>query len=353
MDLFSFREEEWFDHPIEWLAPFRVRQLFHWFHHRGIWDYSEMDNSPLSLRKRLSEEFPVESVHIYRWISSREDETKKILFQLPDNNIVEGVLLSYRHGLSFCISTQVGCAMGCRFCASTLGGKVRNISRSEMLQMFYLAQREFGKKITHLVLMGSGEPLDNLEEVKGFLDILTHPKGQDMSWRNVTISTSGLVDGIEQLIVWRRPLTLAVSLHSARQEIRSELMPIAKKWNIQSVVEAAFRYQKISGRRVSFEVSLIEGVNDTKEDLQMLIQLLQGKGAHVNLINLNPTQEQGLVSSSSKRLQHFKKSLEAVGIHATIRREMGRDIQGACGQLRNSVLEENTRRNDGKSISRR
>ncbi len=339
MDLFSLNEEEWNrNNPVDGLAPFRVRQLFHWFHHRGVWDYDQMDNLPLALREKLKKEYPVDSLNILQWIPSQEDETKKILFELSDHNIVEGVLLSYRHGNSLCLSTQVGCAMGCRFCASTLGGKVRNVLRREMLQMFYLTQQRAEKRISHVVLMGSGEPLDNLEEVKGFLEILTDPEGQNVSWRNITLSTCGLIPGIEVLAQWNRPLTLAISLHSAREEVRRDLMPVSKRYPVKDVVDAALKYQKETGRRVSFEVSLIKGVNDTDEDIHALTKLLTGSGAHVNLIGLNPIEERELTSASEDRLQTFKKSLEAKGIRATIRREMGRDVQGACGQLRSSVL---------------
>lgn len=338
MNLFSLHKEDWKNEPVKGLAPFRARQLFHWFHRRGIWNYDEMDNLPAKMREKLSREYPIESVSILQWIPSKEDETKKILFELSDHQIVEGVLLSYRHGLSVCLSTQVGCAMGCKFCASTIGGKTRNLTRGEMLQMFYLTQRKAEKKISHLVLMGSGEPLDNVEEVKGFLEILTDPDGQNVSWRNITLSTCGLIPEMDALAEWNRPLTLAISLHSAREEVRRVLMPISRTYPAKDVVEAAVRYQEKTGRRVSLEVSLIHEVNDTEEDLQALIQLLQGKGMHVNLIGLNPIEERSLRSARDIRLETFKKSLEAKGIRATIRREMGRDVQGACGQLRNSVL---------------
>lgn len=336
MDLFSLQEKELLDFPLEGIENYRKKQLFHWFHRQLEWDYGQMINLPLSLREKLAGDYPIPSVSIAKWIPSKEDETRKILFENSDAQIVEGVLLSYSHGLSLCLSTQVGCAMGCRFCASTIGGKVRNLSRGEMLQMFYLVQKKIGEKISHLVLMGSGEPLDNLEEVKGFLDLLTHESGQNVSWRNITLSTCGLVPKIRQMQEWNKPLTLAISLHAGRETVRQSLMPISRTYSAKEVVKAALSYQQDTSRRVSFEVSLIDGVNDTQEDLDALISLLKGSGAHVNLIGLNPIEERKLRASS--RLEVFKKSLEERGIHATIRREMGRDVQGACGQLRNSVL---------------
>ncbi|MBQ3572176.1 MAG: 23S rRNA (adenine(2503)-C(2))-methyltransferase RlmN [Clostridia bacterium] len=300
---------------------------------------SEMTDIPNSLKEKLLIEYCDAPARIYKKLTS-SDGTVKYLFSLSDGNIVEGVVMTYKYGKTQCVSTQVGCRMGCKFCASTLNGLVRNLTRGELLFTVALANRDFGgnarrREITNIVLMGSGEPLDNYDEVVAFLKELSKEENLNVSPRNVSLSTCGLVDNMYKLAKENLPLNLTVSLHATTDEKRKEIMPIAKAYSIAQIIEACKHYFKITGRRFIFEYSLVKGVNDGKDDANQLINLLRGLPCHVNLIRLNEVEESGLKRSDDKNAYKFMKILNDGGISATVRRLMGSDIEGACGQLRN------------------
>ncbi|MDD6058263.1 MAG: 23S rRNA (adenine(2503)-C(2))-methyltransferase RlmN [Clostridiales bacterium] len=319
--------------------PFRAKQLYQWMHEKQATDFSEMTNLSKALLEKLraSCELTVlkqEAVQI-----SRQDGTRKYLFALSDGNVIESVLMRYKHGNSVCISSQVGCRMGCRFCASTLDGLVRGLTPSEMLEQVYRIGADLGERISNVVVMGSGEPLDNYDNLLKFIALLTNEDGLHISQRNVTVSTCGIVPRIRSLAEERLSITLALSLHASGQEKRKELMPVANKYSLSEVMDACRYYFACTGRRVSFEYSLVAGVNDTPEDAKELSALLHGMNCHVNLIPVNPIKERRYRQPEQKAVLDFKQRLEKNGINATIRREMGRDIEGACGQLRKSYIE--------------
>lgn len=319
--------------------PFRAKQLYQWLHEKQATDFSEMTNLSKALLEKLraSCELTVlkqEAVQI-----SRQDGTRKYLFALSDGNVIESVLMRYKHGNSVCISSQVGCRMGCRFCASTLDGLVRGLTPSEMLEQVYQIGADLGERISNVVVMGSGEPLDNYDNLLKFIALLTNEDGLHISQRNVTVSTCGIVPRIRSLAEERLSITLALSLHASAQEKRKELMPVANKYSLSEVMDACRYYFACTGRRVSFEYSLVAGVNDTPEDAKELSALLHGMNCHVNLIPVNPIKERRYRQPEQKAVLDFKQRLEKNGINATIRREMGRDIEGACGQLRKSYIE--------------
>ncbi len=318
---------------------FRGAQAYQWIHKKQVGSFDEMKNLPKSLREKLKASCELTELKKEQVQISKADGTRKYLFVLPDGNRVESVLMRYRHGNSVCISSQVGCRMGCRFCASALDGLVRGLAPSEMLDQVYQIGKDIGERISHVVVMGMGEPLDNFANLLRFLELLTEENGPNLSQRNVTVSTCGIAPKIRELAERKLQITLAVSLHASTQEKRSELMPVAKKYGLREVMDACRYYFEQTGRRVSFEYSLLAGVNDTARDAENLAELIRGMNCHVNLIPVNPIRERSYVQPDPAAIRDFKNKLEKNGINVTIRREMGRDIDGACGQLRKRYLE--------------
>ena len=320
--------------------PFRAKQLYEWIHVHLARSYDEMTNLSKALRSKLSEESELVTLKPVDIQISKEDGTRKYLFALPDGNMVESVLMRYEHGISVCISSQVGCKMGCRFCASTIDGFLRNLTPSEMLDQIYAISRDVNERVSNVVVMGTGEPLDNYDNLLRFIEIITGKGGLNISQRNITVSTCGLVPKIYELAKEKLAITLALSLHASTQAKREEIMPVAKTYNIEEVVAAMKDYCKATGRRVTYEYTLIAGVNDTDEDARLLSNLIGSNMCHVNLIPVNPIEERNYDSTSSEGVSRFKKKLEKNAINVTIRREMGRDIDGACGQLRRRHMKE-------------
>ena len=341
LDIRSMTQEE-LGQVMESLGekPFKARQLYQWIHHKAAGSYEEMTNLSKGLREQLKERYPYRNLQAVQVQTSKLDGTQKYLFRLFDGNVVESVLMRYHHGNSVCISSQVGCRMGCRFCASTLDGWTRNLLPSEMLSQIYEIGKITGERVSNVVVMGTGEPLDNYDNLLRFIRILTDEKGQNLSQRNITVSTCGLVPQIRQLARERLQITLALSLHAPNQEKREALMPIARRYELGEVMEACRFYFQETGRRMTFEYSLVGGENDSQRDAQELTELLSGFPCHVNLIPVNPIKERNYVQSDKKVILNFKKKLENYGINVTIRREMGRDIDGACGQLRKRYMDE-------------
>lgn len=317
---------------------FRAKQVFAWLH-KGV-PFAQMRNLPGTLRECLDAECITLPMALHASFPSRKDDTVKFLFACLDGNIVEGVLMHYHYGYSLCISTQVGCKMGCAFCASTLEGCVRSLSAGEMLGEVLLANRFLGERGTvgHVVLMGSGEPLDNYENTIRFLRLLNDPSGLNLSLRNVSLSTCGLVPQIERLMNEHLPVTLSISLHAPNDTIRRQIMPIASTYAISELMNAVRAYVRETGRRVVFEYALIDQLNSRPEHARELAKLLRGLQCHVNLIPLNAVDERHLAPASPAAVQAFLKTLEEAHISATIRREMGSDIAGACGQLRRAYV---------------
>ncbi len=318
---------------------FRGKQIYQWLHEKLVNTPEEMGNIPAALKEKLKLQYTCSSLQMIDVFTSEIDGTQKYLFRLHDGNIIESVLMKYKHGNSVCVSSQVGCRMGCRFCASTLGGLTRNLLPGEILDQVYQIQKYSGERVSNLVLMGTGEPLDNYDNVVKFIRMLSDEHGLNISQRNITISTCGIVPRIYDLAKEKLQITLALSLHAATQEKRMELMPIAYKYNLNDVIEACRYYYEQTGRRLTFEYSLVGGVNDTEKDVQQLVSLVGGLNCHINLIPVNPIKERSYVQSNAKVIMNFKTKLEKCGINATIRREMGRDIGGACGQLRKSYMD--------------
>lgn len=314
--------------------PFRAKQLYEWMHVKLARDYDEMTNLPKSLRERLNENYPYTSLKEVMVQQSKIDGTQKFLFALADGNCVESVWMQYHHGNSVCISSQVGCRMGCRFCASTLDGLERNLTPSEMLDQIYAIARSTGERVSNVVVMGTGEPLDNYDNLLRFLQMISDESGLHISQRNITVSTCGIVENMRRLADEKLQITLALSLHGSTQEKRQELMPIANKYSISEVIDACRYYFMQTGRRITFEYSLVSGVNDTEADAENLCKLVDGLNCHVNLIPVNPIKERDYSASERKDVLRFQNKLEKKHINATVRREMGRDINGACGQLR-------------------
>lgn len=321
------------------LPAFRARQLFQWIHRRRASSYDQMSNLPAGLRRGLEASGPLVAARVEDLRVSKIDGTRKYLFRMPDGVLVESVLMRYKFGNSVCISSQAGCRMGCAFCASTLHGLVRSLSASEMLEQVYAIARDTGEPVTHVVVMGMGEPLDNYDALVRFLRLLTDPDGMNLSQRSVTVSTCGIVPNIYRLAGEGLHVTLALSLHAATDERRRRIMPVAKKWSISQLMEACAFYYKETGRQVTFEYSLIRGVNDDGEDARLLSALVRPLKAHVNLIPVNPVRERGFEHPDDARVKAFKKELENRGVNVSIRRALGKDIEGACGQLRNRHLQ--------------
>ncbi len=292
--------------------PFRARQLYQWMHQKLAADYDEMTNLPKGFREKLKEQEPLTVLTLEERLVSKLDGTEKYLFSLSDGNVIESVLMRYRHGNSVCISSQAGCRMGCRFCASTLGGLMRNLLPSEMLEQVYRIQSVTGERVSHLVVMGTGEPLDNYENLLRFLHLLTDENGLNISQRNVTVSTCGLVEKIRSLADEKLQITLALSLHASSQEKRKELMPVAYKYELGEVLDACRYYFQQTGRRVTFEYSLVNGVNDTEEEAERLSKLIKDMNCHVNLIPVNPIAERDYTPSKEGRIAAFKNKLEKI-----------------------------------------
>lgn len=320
--------------------PFRAVQLYDWMHGKQARSFAEMTNLSKEFRRVLEEHFSYTSLTPVDMQESRIDGTKKFLFGLADGNVVESVWMKYKHGNSVCISSQVGCRMGCRFCASTLDGLERNLLPSEMLDQIYAITRLTGERVSNVVVMGTGEPFDNYENLLRFLRLLTDEKGLHISQRNITVSTCGLVPYIYRLAEERLQITLALSLHATTDEKRRRLMPIANRYSIDELMRACADYFSKTGRRITLEYSLVGGVNDTDEDAAELSALAGPLHCHVNLIPVNPIKERDFVQSEAERIIAFKNKLEKNRINVTIRREMGRDIDGACGQLRRRHMQQ-------------
>lgn len=313
---------------------FRGKQLYEWLHVRQAASFDEMTNLSKEFRERLKETCELVCLRQVDVQISAIDGTRKYLFALSDGNVIESVLMRYKHGNSVCISSQVGCRMGCRFCASTLDGLVRGLAPSEMLDQIYRISKNIGERVSNVVVMGTGEPMDNFDNLLKFIELLTDENGLHISQRNLTVSTCGIVPRMRELANYKLAITLALSLHASNQKKRLSLMPVANKYEIHEVVDACRYYFAQTGRRVTFEYSLVGGVNDTDEDAAELSQLIRGMNCHVNLIPVNPIKERDYVQSDTEAIQAFKAKLEKNGINVTVRREMGRDIDGACGQLR-------------------
>lgn len=313
---------------------FRGKQIFQWLY-QGVSSFDQMTNLSKSLREDCKKHFSLYKPEVLRKQCSGEDGTIKYLWKLADGNSVETVLMSYRHGNTLCISCQVGCKMGCRFCASTVGGKVRDLTVAEMIDQVLFSQLDSGKEISNIVMMGIGEPLDNFDNVIKFISLLNHPQGLYIGQRHLSLSTCGLVEGIDKLAQHRLQLTLSISLHAPDDETRSALMPVNHRHSVKEVMASCRRYFQTTGRRISYEYALIDGVNDSDQQADMLATLLKGQHGHVNLIPLNPVVESPW--QPSKRVSAFQKRLEQKGVTATVRRRLGGDIDAACGQLRRNM----------------
>lgn len=312
---------------------FRAKQIFKWFA-RGVTSLDEMTDISAKTKEKIKENYNIANVNIWQRFDSKLDGTKKYLMELDDGNIVETVAMFYKHGITVCISTQVGCNMGCRFCASTLGGKLRNLTAGEILGQVATVQRNLGERVSNLVLMGIGEPLDNYDHVVKFLKNINDENGMCIGYRHISLSTCGMVDRIRDLAQENLPITLSVSLHAPDNETRDKIMPVNRKYKVEELISACRDYQAVTGRRISFEYILINKVNDTIEHAKRLVNITKGILSHVNLIPANFVEESEFVKSSPDRVKEFKKYLENNGITVTVRRELGSDISASCGQLR-------------------
>ena len=319
-------------------SAFRAKQVFSWIY-KDVWNFDDMKNIPGALKEKLKENFIIDIPKIVEVYESNVDDTKKLLLSMQDNNLIECVLMKYKHGNSICVSTQVGCRMGCKFCASTIGGRIRDLSSGEILSQIMVAQKYLGERISNVVLMGSGEPLDNFDNVIKFLKLVNAEYGLNIGQRHITLSTCGIVPKIIELADLNLSITLAISLHAFSDEKRRVIMPIANKYTIAEILDACKYYMNKTGRRITYEYSLVSGVNDSKEDARSLSKLLKDMNGHVNLIPVNEIKENTLKRPSKKTIEDFEGILKAHGIEATVRREMGSDINAACGQLRRSYLE--------------
>ncbi len=319
--------------------PFRAGQIYKWLHVKLVSSFSEMTDLSAALRDKLSAEYEITDLKQLQVQVSKDDGTRKYLFELADGNTVESVLMRYHHGNSVCISSQVGCKMGCKFCASTIGGCIRSLEPSEMLDQIYKITNDINERVSNVVVMGMGEPMDNFDNLIRFITLVTDENGLNISQRNITVSTCGLVPEIRKLADLHLSITLAISLHAGTDEKRKALMPIANKFSLADLIDACSYYFKETGRRLTFEYALIAGANDTTEDADEIASLARKVSAHVNLIPVNPVTETGFRPTSGKDTNAFKQALEKRGVNSTVRREMGRDIDGACGQLRKRMSE--------------
>ena len=312
---------------------FRAKQVYTWLH-KGVRSYGEMTNLPQGLRERLEQQYPICPPKVVRKQVSKLDGTTKYLWELSDGNCVESVLMRYHHGNTVCISTEVGCLMGCAFCASTHGGLVRRLEPFEMLDQVLFSQIDSGLPVSNIVLMGIGEPLDNFDHVMRFLELVNSPEGMNISMRHISLSTCGLVPKIDLLAEKKLQLTLSVSLHAPNDAVRNTIMPVNKAYPIEELIAACSRYYEATSRRISFEYAMIQGVNDTEEAAKELLRRMKGLPAHFNLIPLNHVEESPLKPSTRQAVARFQKLLEDGGITATVRRTLGSDIDASCGQLR-------------------
>lgn len=319
--------------------PFRGKQLFKWIY-SGERDFDNMTDLSAAFREKLKENAYLGAVSVKYVQRDRKDGTCKLLYGLEDGNAVEGVFMKYKYGNSLCLSSQVGCRMGCRFCASALGGFVRNLTSAEMLEQVYAAERYTGEEINHIVVMGMGEPFDNYENLSGFLNLIHDKNGKNLSFRNITVSTSGLIPMMKRFSEEFPQVNLAISLHRLTNEGRSEIMPINRKYPVDELLAAAREYSENTGRRITFEYTLIKGENDSAADVQLMKKKLAGMLCHINLIPLNKVEETGYDGSSRKKAEEIALELEKHGIAATVRRELGSEIDGACGQLRLHMKDE-------------
>ena len=318
---------------------FRAKQIYEWIHRKHVASFSEMTNISAALIEKLNQNCTLTSLKKADVQISKIDGTRKYLFLLDDGNVIESVLMRYKHGNSVCISSQVGCRMGCRFCASTIGGLVRCLTPSEMLDQIYRIWEDTGERVSNLVVMGTGEPMDNYDNLVRFVRLLSSQEGLNISQRNITVSTCGIVPNMYKLADEGLQITLALSLHAPNDEKRRELMPIANKYSIDEILDACRNYFAKTGRRITFEYSLVGGKNDSEADAKELSARISDINCHVNLIPVNPIKERDYVKSTKKVVENFKNKLEKYGINVTIRREMGADIDGACGQLRKSFID--------------
>ena len=312
---------------------FRAKQIFHWIHQKQAAEFSQMTDQPKALIARLEQDFYI-AQHKVRRCQRSKDGTVKYLFELADGNCIETVLMRYNYGNTVCVSTQVGCRMGCRFCASTQGGRVRNLEAGEIAAEIYGVMRDTGERVSHVVLMGIGEPLDNFDNVMDFLEIVSCADGINIGMRNFSLSTCGLVPMIDKLAEKKLQLTLSVSLHAPENTMRSSMMPVNNAYPVEQLIAACRRYQQTTGRRISFEYSMVRGVNDSNQTAAMLAKLIRGMGAHVNLIPINPVDGSPYSASDDANVRRFQQRLMDLGVNATVRRRLGQDISAACGQLR-------------------
>ncbi len=318
---------------------YRGEQVFTYFNRHKNLELDSLNQLPKELKIKIKEKAKVNTIEIYKRFDSKIDSTKKYLFLLEDKNIIESVFMQYKHGNSVCISTQVGCKMGCMFCASTKEGLIRNLTPAEMLNQVYMIEKDTNETISNIVLMGSGEPLDNYDNVLKFINIIHDEKGHNLSLRNITLSTCGVVPKIYDLAKENLPITLSISLHSPFDDERSKIMPIARRYSLEELMRACKFYGDSTNRRLTFEYTLIENVNDGEKELNELSRLLKGINAHVNLIPLNPIEEYKEERPNREHIERFQKGLLKRNIPATIRREMGSDISASCGQLRRSITD--------------
>ncbi len=319
---------------------FRTGQIFSWLQ-SGVTHWDKMTNIPAVLRAKLAEGYYIVTANIKKRLESVIDDTVKYLYEMHDGELVESVLMKYNHGYSLCISTQVGCRMGCSFCATGLYGLTRNLTASEMLAQITSAERDKGIRVSNVVLMGMGEPLDNFDNVVRFLQLVSDERGLNIGMRHISLSTSGLVPGIYKLMEYKFPITLSVSLHAPNDELRSSIMKVNRSFGIESLMKACRDYIAVTGRRISFEYALIEGVNDSDRCAKQLAVLMRGMLCHVNLIPANPVKENSYKKPDRQRLEHFCKLLCSLGVNTTIRRTLGADIDASCGQLRGREIEQN------------
>ena len=320
---------------------FRAKQLFSWLHEKRVQEFSAMTNLPKSFLQQLEQQCTIETLRPLRKQCAK-DGTVKYLFGLADGNSIETVLMRYSYGNSVCVSTQVGCRMGCRFCASTQGGRVRNLTAGEIANEIYAVMADIGERVSHIVLMGIGEPLDNFDNVMDFLSIISCPQGVNIGMRNISLSTCGLVPMMEKLAQKKLGLTLSVSLHAPTNEMRSSMMPVNDAYPLEKLIPACRAYQRATGRRISFEYSIARGVNDSEQTARKLAKLIEGMGAHVNLIPINPVDGSPYSAADAANVRRFQNTLLSLGVNATVRRRLGTEISAACGQLRREANKEGT-----------
>ena len=320
---------------------FRAKQLFSWLHEKRVQEFSAMTNLPKSFLQQLEQQCTIETLRPLRRQCAK-DGTVKYLFGLADGNSIETVLMRYSYGNSVCVSTQVGCRMGCRFCASTQGGRVRNLTAGEIANEIYAVMADTGERVSHIVLMGIGEPLDNFDNVMDFLSIISCPQGVNIGMRNISLSTCGLVPMMEKLAQKKLGLTLSVSLHAPTNDMRSSMMPLNDAYPLEKLIPACRAYQRATGRRISFEYSIARGVNDSEQTARKLAKLIEGMGAHVNLIPINPVDGSPYSAADAANVRRFQNTLLSLGVNATVRRRLGTEISAACGQLRREANKEGT-----------